>query len=135
MFMSALCESCQQIVSAINAVAVREAAFRDRVIVVMRANESACRAFQRLFPLEVPLVADSERELIQQFSIRKIPSALLYDARGVLVRSGMVLTVEELLALIGEPPASGTAQSDALTHSAILNSKPLIDERLLDSEE
>jgi hypothetical protein len=107
-FLSPLCESCQHVVAALNAL-VEDGAHQVRVVAIMRADEQACRAFLRIFPLQLPLVGDGERTITMGFGVHGSPYGLLYDAAGVLVRKGIVTDHEELLALVGGAPTAVTA--------------------------
>jgi len=102
-FMSPLCESCQNIVEPLNALA-EDGTRGVRPIVIMRAEEQACRAFNSVFPLRVPLVCDADRTITMGFGVHGTPSVLLYDAQGTLLTKGIVTGQEQLAALVGELP-------------------------------
>lgn len=109
-FMTALCESCQHIVESLNALA-EEGAHGMRLLVIMQADDHACRAFLRVFPLRVPLICDDDRTITDTFTIHLASFALLYDEHGTLVRKGVVESRENLSALLRDAPATVTAQA------------------------
>ena len=108
LFMTPTCESCQHLVEPLNRL-VAARVFKGRVVVILRADETACRAFLNLFPLHVPVVCDHDHTITKRFNIHRSPSGLLYDAQGKLVRKGQILTYEAFLALLGDPSVSPEA--------------------------
>ena len=110
MFMSPMCETCQHVVEPLNALA-HDAARGVQPIVIMRADEQACKAFVSVFPLHMPLVCDSDRTITMGLDIHRTPFGLLYDAHGTLIRKGLVEGQEDLLALLGDASAPVTAQA------------------------
>src|ERR1019366_4237794 len=98
-FLSPLCEPCQHIVEPLNML-VKEAVNTGKVIVIMRADEQACRSFISIFPLNLPVICDNERTITMDFNVHHAPFGLLYDAQGVLVNKGGVKNREDLLNLL-----------------------------------
>jgi len=109
-FMSPMCEACQYIVEPLNAL-VANAARAVRPVVIMRADEQACRAFLSVFPLHMPVVCDSDRTITMGLDIHRTPFGLLYDEHGTLIRKGLFEGHEDLLALLGDGSAPITAQA------------------------
>lgn len=98
-FFSPFCQSCQEIVEPLNAMAADLGA-GVRAIVVMRANATACRAFLNVFPLHVPVICDADRSITMGFRVHRNPFGALYDSGGSLERKGVVETGEHLVALV-----------------------------------
>jgi methylamine dehydrogenase accessory protein MauD len=109
-FMSPLCESCQHVVEALNALA-EDGARGVRPIVIMRADDHACRAFNAVFPLRMPLVCDGDRTITMGFNVHGAPVGLLYDAGGALAGKGGVTGHESLLALLAAASAAPAVAS------------------------
>lgn len=105
LFMTPTCETCQHLVEPLNKL-IDDRAFKGRVVVILRADETACRAFLNLFPIHVPVVCDQDYTITKGFGVHRSPSGLLYDAQGKLVRKGKILTYEAFLALLGDPSVS-----------------------------
>jgi methylamine dehydrogenase accessory protein MauD len=101
LFMSPMCVGCQKIVDSINALVDRQV-YRDRIVVILRADNHACQAFLKVFPLHVPVIQDQDAQFTKSFAIHHSPFGLLYDTAGVLLRKGVIERKEELHALIGE---------------------------------
>lgn len=97
--LSPLCETCQGIVAFLNSI-VDNGIFHGTVGVFMNSDEQACQAFLSLFPLHLPVVCDSTREIIMSFKVHNIPFGLLYDSRGTLKAKGVVGNRDELLTLL-----------------------------------
>jgi methylamine dehydrogenase accessory protein MauD len=110
MFMSPMCEPCQHVVEPLNALA-EDAVRAVRPVVIMRADEQACRAFLSVFPLRLPTICDSERTITMGFDVHGTPFGLLYDEHGTLTRKGLVMDHDDLLALLGNTSAPATAQA------------------------
>jgi hypothetical protein len=109
MFMSPLCEVCQHVVDPLNALAADTArAVRPRAVI--RADEQAYRAFLSVFPLHLPTLCDSDRELTMGLGVHRTPFGLLYDADGALLRKGLIEGGDDLLALLGDAAASAEAR-------------------------
>jgi len=107
-FMSPMCEGCQHMVEPLNAL-VDAGEHRERVVAVLHADESACRAFVNIFPLRAPAVCDADRTFTMGLGIHRNPFGLLYDGEGRLVRKGMMTTDGELLAVLGDASAPEAA--------------------------
>src|SRR5947209_38422 len=88
-FMSPMCEACQYIVEPLNAL-MADAARAVRPIVIMRADEQACRAFLSVFPLHMPVVCDRDRTITMGLDVHRTPFGLLYDEHSTLIRKGLV---------------------------------------------
>lgn len=100
MFMSTLCEGCQEIVEPLNVLALRDST-NLRTIAILRGNEPSCRAFLTLFPLQVPTVFDADAAITDAFHTHHSPYGLLYDANCRLVRKGSIGDASDLSALLG----------------------------------
>ncbi len=111
MFLSPLCETCQHIVEPLNALAA-DATHAVGPMVIMRADESGCRAFLSVFPLHMPVVCDGNRTITKGFDVHHNPFGLLYDEGGILIKKGILEGHEHLLALLGDESAPVTAQAD-----------------------
>lgn len=109
-FMSPLCETCQNIVEPLNLL-LDEAARNLQAAVIMRGNEQSCQAFVKLFPLHMPVVCDSDRGITMGLNIHSTPFGLLYDEHGLLIRKGIISEQEDLQALLGEVSAPEKAQA------------------------
>lgn len=109
MFLSPLCEGCQDVIDPINEV-VSSRSSTLRVVVVLRGDEYTCRSFLNIFPLHVPVVRDPDGALMARLSFHHHPGGLLYNEHGPLVRVGAPTAMDELLALLGD----GAAQDSAL---------------------
>src|ERR1051326_4695258 len=110
-FMSPMCETCQHVVEPLNAL-VAEVVRPVRPIVVIRADEQACRAFLSVFPLHMPVVCDSDRTIPMGLDVHRPPFGLLYDEHGILIRKGLIERHEDLLALLGDGSAPERAQAN-----------------------
>jgi methylamine dehydrogenase accessory protein MauD len=110
MFMSPMCETCQHVVEPLNALA-EDAVRAVRPVVIMRADEQACRAFLSVFPLRLPTICDSDRTITMGFDVHGTPLGLLYDEHGTLTRKGLVMDHDDLLALLGHASAPAAAQA------------------------
>jgi hypothetical protein len=110
-FMSPMCETCQHIGEPLNALAA-DAARTVRPVVIMRADEQACRAFLSVFPLHMPVVCDRDRTITMGLDIHRTPFGLLYDEHSTLIRKGLLEGYEDLLALLGDGSVPGTAQAN-----------------------
>lgn len=109
-FMSPLCKGCQETVDPLNAIADDTAA-RVYPVVLMRADEQACDAFLRLFPLRMPVVCDAGRLATRGFDAHRTPFGLLYDEEGVLVRKGTFeFGRDDLRALLGDLDAPSSSR-------------------------
>jgi len=111
MFMSPMCETCQHIVEPLNALAA-DVTRAVGPVVIMRADEQACRAFLSVFPLHMPVVCDRDRTITMGFDVHRNPFGLLYDEGGILIRKGTLEGHEHLLALLGDESAPVTAQGN-----------------------
>jgi methylamine dehydrogenase accessory protein MauD len=82
--LSPLCESCQDLVSALNATIARH---RDAlgVIVILDGGEGVSRAFLGLYTLNCPVILDGTGEVIRMLGVANRPFGLLYDAHGTLM--------------------------------------------------
>lgn len=109
-FMSPLCEGCQHTVTSLNALA-KDGGWRMQPIVIMRADEHACRAFLTVFPLCVPMICDADRAIHIGFDIHRSPFSLLYGEGGGLVRKGITVEHEDFLALSGDASMSVMARA------------------------
>jgi methylamine dehydrogenase accessory protein MauD len=108
-FMSPMCETCQHLVEPLN-VLVADAKRSVHPIVIMRADEQACRAFLGVFPLHMPVICDSDRSITMGLDVHRTPFGLLYDGHGTLIRKGLIEGSEDLLALFGDTSVSVSAQ-------------------------
>jgi methylamine dehydrogenase accessory protein MauD len=97
--LSPLCETCQGMVALLNSI-VDDGVFHGTVGVFMKSDEQACQAFLSLFPLHLPVVCDSTRQIIMSFKVHNIPFGLLYDSRHTLKAKGVVGNRNELLTLL-----------------------------------
>jgi methylamine dehydrogenase accessory protein MauD len=109
-FMSPMCETCQHAVEPLNML-VTDATHNVHPVVIIRADEQACRAFLSVFPLHMPVVCDREAAITMGLSVHRTPFGLLYDEQGILVRKGGLEGHEDLLALLGDRSASLEAQA------------------------
>lgn len=116
-FLSPMCERCQYIVEPLNAL-VEDGSRAIQGMAIIRADEQACRAFQRVFPLHLPVVCDESRTITMGYDVHRIPFALLYDERGALVRKGLVETPEDLRALLGDTSAPESAWANVFPQVA-----------------
>jgi methylamine dehydrogenase accessory protein MauD len=110
-FMSPMCETCQYIVEPLNALEA-EAGRAVKPIVIMRADEQACRAFLSVFPLRMPVVCDRDRTITMGLDVHRTPFGLLYDEHSTLIRKGLLEGHEDLLALLGDGSAPGRTQAN-----------------------
>lgn len=100
MFMSPMCETCQHVVEPLNSLV--SSGSRVQPVVIMRADEHACRSFDSVFPLDAPIICDAQRDITPKFDIHRNPFGLLYDDRGRLMRKGEILAGDLLDALLGD---------------------------------
>ncbi len=98
-FLSPLCETCQDIVEILNTVADNNANVGN-VIAIMRSDEQACRSFINVFPLHLPLVCDNERVVTMKFGVHHAPFGLLYNTQGTLIRKGGIKSQKDLSSLL-----------------------------------
>jgi methylamine dehydrogenase accessory protein MauD len=111
LFLSPLCEGCQQVVEPLNAF-VKERGDHEYVIVILQADKQGCRAFLSVFPVSAPVVCDESRTITNElFNAHSNPFGLFYDEQGILVRKGLAMGNEELHALVGEEVTSDLARS------------------------
>lgn len=115
--MSPMCDTCQHIVDSLNALA-KDASRRLRIVVVLRADESACRAFLSVFPLQVPVVCDANRTITMSLGVHRNPFGLFYDTQGVLIRKGIILGEDELRIIVGEEPTQESARLNVFPHAS-----------------
>jgi len=108
-FISPICESCQHVVGLLNDVVV-DGTRTVQPIAIMRADHQACQAFTHVFPLRLPLICDAARTIHVDFDIHRAPFGLLYDRQGMLVRKGIIVDRDDLLALLGDTSAPTPAQ-------------------------
>lgn len=99
LFLSPLCEGCQDTVDALNA-ALRQGV-PVRPIVLLSGSERVCRSFLNLFPIHAPVKIDPDYGQTDQFSIINRPFGLLYDGTGKLVRKKLLLSPRDMEVLIG----------------------------------
>lgn len=111
MFLSPMCDTCQHAVDLLNSLSDRHGE-TVQALVIMRADELACKSFQKVFPLRVPLICDTTRKITSGFDVHRNPFGLLYDRHGVLVRKGIVTSAEHLSGLLGDPDVPGNVRSD-----------------------
>jgi methylamine dehydrogenase accessory protein MauD len=104
-FLSPTCESCQHAVEPLNALVTSNCS-DVQPIVIMQADDHACRSFESVFPLAIPLLCDANRRLSRTFGVRRKPFGLLYDEYGRLERKGTLLDGEHCSALLGGGPVS-----------------------------
>ncbi|HLX58778.1 MAG TPA: hypothetical protein VKR83_17295 [Ktedonobacteraceae bacterium] len=110
-FMSPMCEACQHIVEPLNAL-VAHTNRAVRSVVIMRADEQACRAFLSVFPLHMPVVCDRDRAITMELNVHRTPFGLLYNDHGILIRKALLEGQEDLLALLGDGAAPVRAQAN-----------------------
>lgn len=110
LFMSPLCEGCQHVVGALNAL-VDQGPGSVSPVVIMRADTRGCLAFLAVFPLRLPVVCDETRSITLDFDVHRTPFGLLYDGQGILVRKGLASAYEDIQALLGDSSAPELAQS------------------------
>lgn len=103
-FMSPMCEGCQHAAEPLNRVTQRRSSDL-QAVVIMRGDLPACQAFLNVFPIDVPVVCDSDRSITMGFDVHRNPFGLLYDESGALVRKGVVIKHDDFLALLGEASA------------------------------
>ena len=133
-FLTPLCETCQQIVEPLNAFAeARQPELH--ISVILRADADACRAFLGIFPLHLPVIGDHDQEITKRFDVHRTPLGLFYDADGILVRKAILMGPEYLSALVGDeisadaiaarhlvPPVVSTSALAPQSSAAELNS-------------
>jgi hypothetical protein len=105
-----MCEPCQHAVEPLNML-VTDATRNVHPVVIIRADELACRAFLSVFPLHMPVVCDDEATITIGLGIHRTPFGLMYDEQGTLLRKGGLEGHEDLLALLGDESASLEAQA------------------------
>jgi len=108
-FLTPLCEGCQDVVPALNELA---AGSHDvHIMTVLRATARQAAAFLKVFPLSVSIVPDEDGALFARFELQSAPFGLLYE-NGRLARKGRVENgLDDLLALLGSPSASASGRS------------------------
>ena len=84
-----MCEACQHIVEPLNTL-VEDVARAVHPVVIVRADEQGCRAFLSVFPLDMPVVCDSDRTITMGLDVHRTPFGLLYDEHGTLIRKGLL---------------------------------------------
>jgi hypothetical protein len=109
-FLSAMCDLCQLAVKPLNAL-VEDEAVGVCPIVIMRADEHACAAFLKVFPLRVPTICDAERTITVGFAVHRAPFALFYDERGILVRKGLAEGPKDFQSLLGRSDTEAGAEA------------------------
>jgi methylamine dehydrogenase accessory protein MauD len=109
-FISPMCETCQHAVEPLNTL-VADATRNVHPVVIVRADEQACRAFLSVFPLHMPVVCDHGAAITMGLGVHRTPFGLLYDEQGTLIRKGGLEGHEDLLALLGDEAASLEAQA------------------------
>ncbi len=109
-FISPTCEACQHLVEPLNAL-VADARRAVRPVVIMRADEQGCKAFLSVFPLRMPVVCDRDRRITMGLDVHRTPFGLLYNEHGTLIRKGLLVGHEDLLALLGDGSVPLTAQA------------------------
>jgi methylamine dehydrogenase accessory protein MauD len=102
MFLSPLCEGCQQLTEVLNDAAAVSAE-RMQIVAFMRGPELAAKAFLSVFPLQPPVIFDEGNSITKQFNVHNAPFGLLYGPDGKLTRRGAVVNANELAALLGDP--------------------------------
>jgi hypothetical protein len=90
LFVSPLCEGCQDTVGVLNA-ALRQG-IRVRPIILLSGSDRVCRSFLNLFPIDAPVKIDTDYSQTDQFSITNRPFGLLYDSTGKLVRKKLLVS-------------------------------------------
>lgn len=116
MFMAPLCESCQRVVEALNALA-HNAEWAVQPIVVMRADESTCRSFLSVFPLHLPVVVDYGGTIHKEFTVHRAPFGLLYGEDGTLTKKGVMHGQADLLELLDAVAAPASVKTHVFSHS------------------
>lgn len=119
-FMSPTCATCQDIVEPINAL-IRKSASTLRVLGVMRGDTVSCAAFNRVFPLDAPLVADPDSDITRGLDIHSLPLGLFYDFGERLVRKGTITCADDLRAIMGD--TSAPKMSRAQVYPTLLESE------------
>lgn len=112
-FLSPMCEPCQHAVEPLNSLvadATRNATTVHPVVII-RADEQACRAFLSVFPLHMPVICDAEANITMGLGVHRTPFGLLYDEQGILIRKGGLEGHQDLLAVLGDDSASPEAQA------------------------
>lgn len=117
MFMSPLCDTCQQAVGPLNALA-RDQERAVQPIAIVKGDSQGCEAFLSVFPLQMPTVCDVDRRITMNFEVHRSPFALLYDAAGVLVRKGVITGYNDLKALLGDASVPVEAQTNVFPQPA-----------------
>jgi methylamine dehydrogenase accessory protein MauD len=97
-FMSPLCESCQYIVEPLNRLADKRI-YGVNIVVIMRADKLACQAFLSVFPLQVPVICDTEHAITMKFQVHHAPFGLLYDAQSILLRKSVVKKYNDIISM------------------------------------
>lgn len=118
MFLSPLCDTCQNVIEPLNALAADEGR-AVRAIAIFRADRPAYEAFLKLFPLYTPSLRDSDRTLTMELGVHRAPFGLLYDEQGLLMRKGLVESEEDLAALLGDEGVSETARMHVYPRVAV----------------
>jgi hypothetical protein len=119
MFLSPLCDTCQQVVEPLNALA-DDSSSGVRPIAVFRSDRPAYEAFLKLFPLHGESLRDSDRTLTMELGVHRSPFGLLYDEQRVLIRKGLVEGEEDLAALLGDSEVSELARMHVFPRVAVV---------------
>lgn len=109
-FMSPMCDSCQHVVDPINQL-IEERGERLQTTLLLRSDEQACHAFLSVFPLDAPVICDSNHDITGALAVHRNPFGLFYDEHGALIRKGIIKNRDELLALVGDRTATSEAKA------------------------
>lgn len=101
-FLSPMCEGCQLVTDALNDLVDHQSRPLAVVAIMRNGPVAAARAFLNIFPVHMPLVLDSDDQLVETFNVHYAPFGLLYDSSGRLIRRGSVGNADDLGALLGD---------------------------------
>ncbi|HEX6819907.1 MAG TPA: hypothetical protein VF120_16140 [Ktedonobacterales bacterium] len=110
MFLSPLCDTCQNVVEPLNALEA-DTTRAVRTLAIFRADRPAYEAFLKLFPLHTQSLRDSDRTLTIELGVHRAPFGLLYDEHDILIRKGLIEGEEDLAALLGDEGVSESART------------------------
>lgn len=69
------------------------------VIVILQGREETCRSFLRYFPIQAPVIFDSDN-VRRVFGVHHTPYGLIYGTGGTLCQKGSADTPQKLATLL-----------------------------------
>jgi peroxiredoxin len=107
LFVSPDCSSCVTTLREVAALRTRTAG---NLVIVCKSQVERCQSLASFYDLDVPVIPDVDRSLSDLFRIVAPPTAVRFDAHGLVGDYGHPMTGDDVSAMLGDgPPGNGDA--------------------------